>query len=183
MTFLILLALFSSPILWFTALKDYQRARLLVFINPNADPLGSGYNIIQSRIAIGSGGLIGKGFLQGTQSHLAFLPEYHTDFIFCVLAEEWGFIGGIVLLFLYFLFLRELIKIAVAASEPFAKLTATGIAVMFAFHIFVNIGMSLGMLPVAGLPLPFLSYGGSSLITFLIAVGIMLNIRKNEMMF
>ena len=183
LTFLILTALFSSPILWFTVLKDYQRARLLVFINPNADPLGSGYNIIQSRIAIGSGGLIGKGFLHGTQSHLAFLPEYHTDFIFCVLAEEWGFIGGIGLLFLYFLFLRELIKIAVGASEPFAKLTATGIAVMFAFHIFVNIGMALGMLPVAGLPLPFLSYGGSSLLTFLIAVGIVLNIRKNEMMF
>ncbi len=181
--FLIFITLFSSPILWFTVLKNYQKARLLVFLNPNADPLGKGYNIIQSKIAIGSGGLIGKGFLHGTQSHLAFLPEYHTDFIFCVLAEEWGFIGGIILLFLYFLFLRALLKIAVGASEPFAKLTAVGITTMFAFHSFVNIGMTLGMLPIAGLPLPFLSYGGSSLLTFLIAIGIMLNIRKNEMIF
>lgn len=181
--FLIILGFLSLPILWFTVLKEYQRARLLVFINPNADPLGSGYNIIQSRIAIGSGGLFGKGFLQGTQSHLAFLPEYHTDFIFCVLAEEWGFIGGMVLLFLYSLFLRQLIRAATTASEPFGRLVATGIAVMFASHIFINIGMTLGMLPVAGLPLPFLSYGGSSLLTFLIAVGIVLNIRKSKTIF
>ncbi|MCK4244543.1 MAG: rod shape-determining protein RodA [Candidatus Omnitrophica bacterium] len=183
LTFLIAIGFLSSPILWFTVLKDYQRARLLVFINPNADPLGSGYNVIQSKIAIGSGGLFGKGFLRGTQSHLAFLPEYHTDFIFCVLAEEWGFIGGIVLLFLYSLFLKSLIRIATSTSEPFARLVATGITVMFASHIFINIGMTLGMLPVAGLPLPFLSYGGSSLLIFLIAVGIVLNIKKKETMF
>jgi len=181
--FLVILGFLFSPILWFTVLKDYQRARLLVFINPNADPLGSGYNVIQSRIAIGSGGLFGKGYLQGTQSHLAFLPEYHTDFIFCVLAEEWGFIGGGALLFLYFLFLRQLVRIATSTSEPFARLVTSGIAVMFASHIFINIGMTLGMLPVAGLPLPFLSYGGSSLLIFLISVGIVLNIKKSETMF
>jgi len=182
LTFLVILGILSSPILWLS-LKDYQKTRFLVLFNPNADPLGSGYNILQSKIAIGSGGLIGKGFLRGTQTRLAFLPEYHTDFIFCVLAEEWGFIGAGILLFLYYLLLKNIIRIGSSTAEPFARLVTAGITVMFASHIFINLGMTLGTLPVVGIPLPFLSYGGSSLLAFLISIAILLNIKKNKTIF
>ncbi len=179
---LVLIALSLLPFFW-SFLHGYQKERLLVFINPNADPLGAGYNILQSKIAIGSGGLLGKGFLNGTQTQLAFLPEYHTDFIFCILAEEWGFGGAILLFLLFFLFLREIFKIASYTRDRFGTYVASGFGIMFATQIFLNIGMTLGILPIVGLPLPFLSYGGSSLVASLVAVGILFNIKENEAMF
>ena len=159
-------------------LKDYQRQRLLVFLNPWLDPLGSGYNIIQSQIAIGSGGILGKGFLKGTQSQLNFIPSHHTDFIFSVLSEEFGLIGAVVLIIIYIVFILRGIKIAMKARDIAGSLLAAGITVMFAFQVIININMAIGLLPVVGVPLPFISYGGSSLFINMIAVGILLNIRR-----
>lgn len=176
---LFFLGLASLPVLWLF-LKGYQKQRIMVFLNPGADPLGAGYNLLQSQIAIGSGGFIGKGFLKGTQTHLAFLPEHHTDFIFSVLAEEWGFLGSVFLLLVCLLFLMEIFKIASSTRDRAGTLIATGCGAMFATQMFVNIGMTMGFLPVVGIPLPFLSYGGSSLITSLAAVGILLNIKRRE---
>lgn len=179
--FTILLISFSSfPILWYF-LKDYQRRRMLVFLNPNLDPLGSGYNVIQSKIAIGSGGLLGRGLFQGLQSQLKFLPAQHTDFIFSVLGEELGFGGGILLLFLYIILIWRGIKIAREARDLFGALLATGVISFFFFHIVINIGMAMGILPTSGLPLPFLSYGGSFMLTNLIAIGILLNVQLYKM--
>lgn len=168
-----------SPFLW-NLLKDYQKKRLLVFLNPNIDPLGAGYTIIQSKIAIGSGGLFGKGYLMGTQNQLKFLPEAHTDFIFAVMAEEWGFIGSLLISFLYFFLICESYNIALRTKNNHAKLLAAGIAAMFVFHFVINIGMTLGLVPVVGLPLPFISYGGSNLVISLAAVGILLSIDKDS---
>lgn len=176
------IAMCLSPFFWFS-LKGYQKGRILTLLNPGRDPLGKGYNILQSKITIGSGGLLGKGFLQSTQTKLAFLPEYHTDFIFCLLAEEFGFAGVLILLVLYYLFLSTIISIIATTKDRFAKMLASGILVMFFSQIFINIGMSMGILPVAGIPLPFLSYGGSSIILFLIATGILMNIKENTTMF
>ncbi|MFH1823931.1 MAG: rod shape-determining protein RodA [Candidatus Firestonebacteria bacterium] len=176
-SFLSLIAI--SPIFWHL-LKDYQRKRLMNFINPELDPLGSGYSIIQSKIAIGSGGLFGKGLLKGTQSQLNFLPEHHTDFIFSVIGEELGLIGILLILFLYFLFTMEGLKISIFAKDKTGKVLATGIVFMFVIQIFVNIGMTLGLLPVVGVPLPFLSYGGSSLLFSMILIGILLNIHYSS---
>ncbi len=173
----IFLVTFSSfPVLWHF-LKDYQKRRILVFLNPNLDPLGSGYNVIQSKIAIGSGGLLGKGIFQGLQSQLKFLPAQHTDFIFSVLGEELGFIGAVLLLFLYIVIIWRGIKIALEAKDIFGALLATGVVSFFLFHIVVNIGMTMGILPATGLPLPFISYGGSFMLTNLIAVGLLLNVH------
>lgn len=173
-SFLSLLIL--SPLFWHL-LKDYQKRRLISFINPESDPLGSGYSIIQSKIAIGSGGIFGKGFLKGTQSQLNFLPEHHTDFIFSVIGEELGLIGVSIVLFLYYLFIMEGVKIAICAKDKAGKILATGVVFMFAIQIFVNIGMTLGLLPIVGIPLPFLSYGGSAFLFSMILVGILLNIH------
>lgn len=173
------IGLASLPVLWLF-LKDYQKQRIMVFLNPGIDPLGSGYNLLQSKIAIGSGGFFGKGFLRGTQTHLAFLPEHHTDFIFSVLAEEWGFLGSAILLFVYLLFLMEILKVASDTRDRAGTIITVGCGAMFATQIFVNIAMTMGFLPVVGIPLPFLSYGGSSLITSLAAVGIILNIKSRE---
>ena len=180
-TLLITLVLLS-PVLWFS-MKGYQKERILTFLNPQRDPLGRGYNLLQSKITIGSGGLIGKGFLQGTQTKLAFLPEYHTDFIFCLLSEEFGFIGIVVLLGLYYFFLMSILKIISSTQERFAQLVGTGILTMFLFQFLINVGMAVGLFPVAGIPLPFISYGGSSLIVSLISVIILVNIRENSTMF
>ncbi|MDD4879439.1 MAG: rod shape-determining protein RodA [Candidatus Omnitrophica bacterium] len=171
-----------APFLWFI-LKDYQRARLLVFLNPNLDPLGAGYTIIQSKIAIGSGGILGKGWLSGTQNQLNFLPERHTDFIFSVVGEEWGFIGGALLLFLFYRFVGKGIRIAETTSDTYGKALAYGITTMFAVHVIVNIGMVCGIMPVVGLPLPFVSYGGSFLIMSLACVGILENIKNKRKVF
>ncbi|HGX91726.1 MAG TPA: rod shape-determining protein RodA, partial [Candidatus Tenderia sp.] len=149
----------SAPLLWFFGMHDYQRQRVLTFLNPESDPLGSGYHIIQSKIAIGSGGLFGKGWLNGTQSQLEFLPERTTDFIFAVLAEEFGFVGILVLLAVYLYIIIRGIYIATQAQDTFTRLLAGSIILTFFVYIFVNIGMVSGMLPVVGLPLPMVSYG------------------------
>lgn len=172
------------PAFWFF-LKDYQKSRLTVFIDPNVDPLGAGYHIIQSKIAIGSGQLFGKGLFTGTQSQLNFLPENHTDFIFAVVGEELGFIGCVAILGLYFLLLYRGIKTAQNARDKFGTLLAAGITSMMAFHLLVNVGMTIGIMPVTGIPLPFMSYGVSALTTNLVSIGILLNIqsRQQKLMF
>lgn len=172
------------PIFWHF-LKDYQKKRLTVFIDPNVDPLGSGYHIIQSKIAIGSGMLFGKGLFGGTQSQLNFLPENHTDFIFAVIGEELGFIGAVIILMLYFILLYRGIKIASTAPDNFGTLLAAGITTMLTFHVLVNVGMTAGIMPVTGIPLPLMSYGVSSLTTNMLSVGILLNIymRRQKILF
>ncbi len=172
----------SSPFFWYF-LKDYQKNRILTLFKPSLDPLGAGYHIIQSKIAVGSGGLFGKGFLEGTQSQLRFLPEQHTDFVFSVIAEEWGFIGsGMVLILFIFLLLRGL-SIAMNARDKLGTLLAFGVVTMFFWHVIINVGMVIGIFPVVGAPLPFVSYGGSSLITNMIAVGLLLNITMRRYIF
>lgn len=166
-----------SPLLW-QFLKDYQRTRLLVFLNPNADPLGAGYTIIQSKIAVASGWLFGKGWLGGSQSQLHFLPESHTDFIFATFAEEWGLIGSLVLLSLYYLLIRSALRVAQRTPDYFGRLLASGIALILTIQIFINIAMTIGFAPVVGLPLPLLSYGGSSLVVTFLSFGILVNIEK-----
>ncbi len=172
------------PVLWHF-LKDYQKLRIMVFMDPNVDPLGSGYHIIQSKIAIGSGMLFGKGLFEGTQSQLNFLPENHTDFIFAVVGEELGFIGAVVLLLLYLVVLWRGVQIAKGAGDVFGRLLATGITSMLAFHVLVNVGMTMGIMPVTGIPLPLMSYGVSSLTTNVLAVALLLNIhlRKQKLVF
>ncbi len=171
----ILMALASLPLIWHF-LKDYQRERLEVFINPQDDPLGAGYNIIQSVIAIGSGGISGKGFMQGTQTQLSFIPEHHTDFIFSVVGEEWGFMGAVVVLGFYYFMVQRIFDISKKARDREGALLALGIAGMFTVQIIINVGMTVGLLPVTGLTLPFVSYGGSSLMFSYAAIGILLNI-------
>jgi rod shape determining protein RodA len=175
---LVTMGFISLPFLWFI-LKDYQKERLLVFLNPNADPLGAGYTIIQSKIAIGSGGLFGKGLLQGSQSQFSFLPEGHTDFIFSLLCEEWGFTGAVVVILLYYLLIKRILEIAVMTNNLSAKLISLGIATLIFSHVFVNIGMVMGLMPVVGIPLPFISYGGSNLMANMFALGLVASIRKD----
>lgn len=172
------------PVLWHF-LKDYQRMRIRVFLDPNIDPLGSGYHIIQSKIAIGSGQLFGKGLFEGTQSQLNFLPENHTDFIFAVVGEELGFVGAATLLLLYLVVLWRGMVIAKEASDPFGMLLAVGITSMLAFHVLVNIGMTTGIMPVTGIPLPLMSYGVSSLTTNILSIALLLNIhiKKQKLLF
>lgn len=167
---------------WFF-LHDYQRKRIFTFLNPEADPHGSGYHIIQSKIAIGSGGLFGKGFMKGTQSQLAFLPERHTDFAFSVYAEEWGLIGSLVLLTLYLLIIVWGIYIARRASDRFGMYMAVGVIGMIFWHAVINLGMVVGLLPVVGIPLPLFSYGGTSMVTTMIGVGLLLNVSMRRFMF
>lgn len=169
--------LLSLPVFW-SLLKDYQRTRLLVFINPNLDPLGAGYTIIQSKIAIGSGGFFGKGWLNGTQSYLKFLPERHTDFIFSVVGEEWGFIGALLLIGLYALVIVRGINIMSATRDIYGRAVAAGVVTLIAFQVFVNISMTAGLMPVVGLPLPMISYGGSNTVATLIGIGFLLSIGR-----
>lgn len=163
------------PLAWFF-LKDYQKQRILTFLNPEQDPLGTGYHILQSMIAVGSGGFFGKGFLKGTQTQLKFLPEQQTDFIFSVFAEEWGFLGGLVLVLIFLALVLWGVKIARNARDYAGMLIAFGITMFIFWEVFINIGMVLGILPVVGIPLPFLSYGGSALVVMMAAVGLLLNI-------
>ncbi|HEY5095991.1 MAG TPA: rod shape-determining protein RodA [Candidatus Eremiobacteraceae bacterium] len=158
-------------------LHGYQRARLLVFLNPQNDPQGAGWSLIQSKIAIGSGMMFGKGLFNGTQTQLGFVPEHATDFIFTVIGEEWGFIGALALLVLYAVLLAMGLLSLASARDRYGVLVAAGITAMFTFHILINIGMTVGIMPITGIPLPFISYGGSSLITCLMAVGVLLNIH------
>jgi rod shape determining protein RodA len=164
-----------APIGWFV-LKDYQRERILTLFTPERDPLGSGYHIIQSMIAIGSGGLFGKGFLKGSQTQLKFLPEQQTDFVFSVFAEEWGFLGCVILITLFFFLLLWGFKIMMHARDYTGAVIAFGVTMLIFWEVFINIGMVLGILPVVGIPLPFLSYGGSSIVTLMTAVGLLMNI-------
>ena len=166
-----------SPLAWHL-LKSYQRARLLVFMNPDMDPLGAGYTIIQSKIAIGSGGLAGKGWLAGTQNQLNFLPERHTDFIFSVLGEEWGFAGSVAVVALLAWLVWRGFEVARRRQDRFGRLMAGGVAVALGYQAAVNIGMVSGIFPVVGVPLPFLSYGGSSLVTTFMAVGLLETVRR-----
>jgi len=169
----------ALPLIWL-AMKDYQRERILVFLDPFRDPLGSAYNVIQAKIAIGSGQLLGKGVAGATQSRLAFLPERHTDFIFAVFAEMWGFVGCLVLLMCYALLLLRGFDIAASAREPVGRLVALGITALLATQVLVNVGMVTGLLPVVGVPLPLMSYGGSSVLVSLAALGILLSVRMRQ---
>lgn len=170
----------ATPVFWNYLLHDYQRQRILTFINPETDPLGSGYHIIQSTIAIGSGGLYGKGWLNGTQSHLDFLPERSTDFVFAVFSEEFGFLGTLLLLAIYIAVISRGIIIAVNAQDTFSRLVAGSLTLTFFVYVFVNIGMVSGILPVVGLPLPLISYGGTSMVTIMAAFGILMSIQTHR---
>ncbi|MCM2264580.1 MAG: rod shape-determining protein RodA [Desulfuromonadales bacterium] len=167
---------------WFL-LHDYQRQRIYTFLNPEQDPLKSGYHIIQSKIAVGSGGLFGQGFRKGTQAQLSFLPERHTDFAFSVFAEEWGFTGCLLVLVLYLLIVLWGLYIARLASDRFGMFLALGVSAMLFWHIVVNLGMVIGLLPVVGVPLPLFSYGGTSMITTMTGVGLLLNVSMRRFMF
>lgn len=162
-------------------LEDYQRQRILTFLNPEDDPMGAGYQILQSKIALGSGGLTGKGFLQGTQSHLNYLPEKQTDFIFTMLGEEFGFIGGIAILALYLIVLANAVAIATSCKSTFLRMIVMGVATTFALYVIINTGMVMGMLPVVGVPLPLVSYGGTVMLTVLFGFGLILgaHIHRN----
>jgi len=164
-------------------LKDYQRERLLTLLNPQPDLLGVGYHSWQSKIAIGSGGLWGKGLLAGTQSRLSFLPERHTDFIFAVLAEEVGFVGVVLLVGLFGCLLVHGFTIAYRSRDRLGALIATGVVVMLAVQIFLNIGMTIGLVPIIGLPLPLMSYGGSSLVMTFLCLGLLMNVRMRRFKF
>ncbi len=169
----------AAPLLWY-GMRDYQRERVLTFLDPESDPLGAGYHIIQSKIAIGSGGLYGKGWLNGSQSQLEFLPERSTDFIFAAFGEEFGFIGIVVLLALYVFILVRGLYIATQAQDTFTRLLAGSLILTFFVYIFVNIGMVTGLLPVVGLPLPLISYGGTSMVTIMAAFGIIMSIHTHR---
>jgi rod shape determining protein RodA len=167
---------------WFL-LHDYQRQRILTFLNPERDPLGAGYHIIQSKIAVGSGGLDGLGFMKGTQSQLSFLPERHTDFAFSVFAEEWGLTGCLLILALYCLIVLWGLHIALRANDRFGMYLALGVSAMVFWHIVVNLGMVIGLLPVVGVPLPLFSYGGTSMVTTMTGVGLLMNVSMRRFMF
>lgn len=179
-TFLIALGSAFTPIMWFFLMQDYQKQRVLTFLHPESDPLDTGYHIIQSQIAIGSGGLQGKGWLHGTQSQLEFIPERHTDFIFSVFSEEFGLIGIMALLTIYlFIIVRSMI-IAMRAQDAYSKLLAGSITLTFFVYVFVNMGMVSGILPVVGVPLPLVSYGGTSMVTLMAGFGILMAIGTQK---
>ncbi|MBW2689140.1 MAG: rod shape-determining protein RodA [Deltaproteobacteria bacterium] len=182
LTFLGLSGLAAAGGGWFL-LHDYQKQRILTFLNPERDPLGAGYHIIQSKIAVGSGGFNGLGFMKGTQSQLSFLPERHTDFAFSVFAEEWGLTGCLLLLALYCLIVIWGLNIALRASDRFGMYLAIGVSAMLFWHIVVNLGMVIGLLPVVGVPLPLFSYGGTSMVTTMTGIGILLNVGVRRFTF
>ncbi len=174
------LAIVLAVVGWFKILKPYQKARIETFLNPEKDLMGSGYQILQSKIAIGSGGYFGKGYGEGTQGHLHFLPERHTDFAFAVLGEEWGFVGSFIFLGLYFFMLVWGLYVAVNAKDRFGVLLAYGVVMLIFWQAVINLFMVLGFLPVVGIPLPLISYGGSSLLTTVIGLGILMNVRMRR---
>lgn len=172
----------AAPVMWFFGMREYQKQRVLTLLDPQSDPLGAGWNIIQSTTAIGSGGLEGKGWLQGTQSHLEFLPESHTDFIVAVLAEEFGFVGVMILLAVYLLIILRCLYIATTAQDSFSRLLAGALTMTFFIYVFVNVGMVSGLLPVVGVPLPLISYGGTSVVTLMAAFGVLMSIHTHRRM-
>ena len=175
-----LLSLASLPVVWMFVLKSYQKERILTFLNPELDPLGSGYHIIQSKIAIGSGGVFGKGFGEGTQGQLNFLPAHHTDFIFAVFSEEWGFVGAMVVLLLFLILTMWSLAEVLKAKNRVSAILITGIVAIIISHVLINIGMTTGLMPVVGVPLPFFSYGGSSMLSMMFGIGLLLNIRMRR---
>ncbi len=175
-------AVIAMPVAW-NFLKTYQKKRLLVFIDPNADPLGSGYTALQSKIAVGSGGLFGKGYLLGTQTQLNFVPEHHTDFIFSVVGEEWGFIGSLAVICLYVLLFVALFRICDQTTDPKAKMLVSGIAALIFSQVFINIGMTFGWMPITGLTLPFVSYGGSSYVLMCFSLALALSVHRERSIF
>jgi rod shape determining protein RodA len=181
---LAVLAVLAFPI-GMKFLKPYQVSRLETFLNPTADPLGTGYNVVQATIAVGSGQLFGRGLAAGSQSQLNFLPSQHTDFIFAVLTEKMGFIGGMLLLGLFVILLARGLIVAYRAQDRFGMFLATGIVAMLLFHVFINVGMNMGILPVTGIPLPFISYGGTSLIIAMICIGLLesIAVRRKKLEF
>ncbi len=176
---LVALAAAAAPIAW-QFLHDYQRRRLLIFLDPENDPLGAGYHILQSKIALGSGGLFGKGYLAGTQSHLSFLPERHTDFIFTMLAEETGLVGGAVLLLLYGIVFVYGVAIALGSQNQFGRLLAYGMTTTMFLYVFINVAMVTGLVPVVGVPLPLISFGGTATVTVMVAIGLILCVHANR---
>ena len=178
---LIIAAGSAAPVIW-NMMHDYQRKRILTLLDPTTDPLGAGYHIIQATIAIGSGGAIGKGYLNGTQTHLEFIPEKHTDFIFAVYSEEWGLLGNATLVVLYTLLVGRGLMIASAAPTTFSRLLAGAITLGFFTYAFINMGMVSGILPVVGVPLPFMSYGGTALVTLFLGIGILMSIHTHRML-
>ena len=182
LTLLVILAV-SLPAAWNYALKPYQQNRVKNFLNPERDPRGTGYNSIQAKIAIGSGQILGRGFQQGSQNQLQFLPERHSDFIFCVLSEEYGFIGGMFTLAFFLILLFIILNIARASGDRGGALICVGVAAFIFWHLIINIGMVAGLLPIVGVPLPLLSYGGSSMVTFMISLGIVASVGRRRFMF
>ncbi|MAG14197.1 MAG: rod shape-determining protein RodA [Spirochaetales bacterium] len=176
-SFAIVLGSYGGSFVFRALLKDYQIKRLIVFLKPGIDPQGAGWNVIQSVTAVGSGGLLGKGWLNGTQSHYRYLPQQSTDFIFSIIAEEWGFIGSVFIFVLFMVIIFRGLVIVMSARDDYASYVAGGVVGMIAFHIFINIGMAMGIMPITGIPLFFLSYGGSSLWTALIGIGLLLSIH------
>ncbi|MFC1815992.1 rod shape-determining protein RodA [Thermodesulfobacteriota bacterium] len=172
----------TVPLVWSFLLKVYQKKRILTFLNPDRDPLGAGYHIIQSKIAIGSGMIFGKGFLKGTQNALEFLPEQHTDFIFSVLAEEWGFVGSLAILLMFLMLIVWGLNVAQGCRDPFGTILSVGVTTMIFWQVFINIGMVMGLMPVVGVPLPLISYGGSSMVTMMMCVGLLLNVSMRRFM-
>jgi rod shape determining protein RodA len=164
----------------FSQLHGYQQKRVLIFLDPESDPLGAGYHISQSKIAIGSGGIFGKGFMKGTQSHLDYLPEGHTDFVFATMAEEWGVVGGVLLILGFMLLLRWGMRVAQRTEDKFSRMAAAGLTTSIFFYVAINMMMVMGLAPVVGIPLPFMSYGGSSMMTIMMCVGIILNIDRES---
>ncbi|PKP65423.1 MAG: rod shape-determining protein RodA [Alphaproteobacteria bacterium HGW-Alphaproteobacteria-7] len=171
-------AVSAAPLVYFFALHDYQRARVTTFLDPESDPLGAGYHIAQSKIAIGSGGIFGKGFNNGTQSHLNYLPEPHTDFVFASMAEEWGLVGGLFVLLMYGLILRWGMKVAAQSQDRFSALLAAGATATIFFYIAINLLMVMGMAPAKGIPLPWMSHGGSSMMTNMICIGLLMMVNR-----
>ncbi len=170
------------PFMW-NFLMPYQKRRILTFFRPELDPLGAGYHIIQSKIAIGSGGILGKGFLKGTQCKLQFIPAQHTDFVFSVLAEEWGLLGGLILLGLYIFLITRGLNISSVSKDRFGTIVAFGVVSLIFWHVIINIGMALGIMPVVGIPLPFMSYGGSAILAIMAGVGLLFNISMRRYIF
>ena len=180
--FIVASSTLAIPMVWFF-LKGYQKKRILTFLNPERDPLGAGYHIIQSKIAIGSGLITGKGLLKGTQNALSFLPEQHTDFIFSVLAEEMGFMGSVIYLLIFMVLIIWGLNVAYRCRDPFGTILAVGISSMIFWQVFINVGMAMGLMPIVGVPLPFISYGGSSIVAMMICIGLLMNVSMRRFMF
>jgi rod shape determining protein RodA len=169
-----------APLAYFFLLHDYQRKRVLIFLDPESDPLGAGYHITQSKIAIGSGGIFGKGFLNGSQSHLDYLPEGHTDFVFATMAEEWGLLGGVAIIALFLLLIRWGMRVSERAKTRFAKLAAAGLSATIFFYVAINLSMVMGLAPVVGIPLPMVSHGGTAMMTVMICIGVLMAIDREN---